>query len=272
MKEKPNTPQRTQVRAGENRRWRAALQAAQRRIRALGEEREAARHEMAELRRLVAEHDGQLRELTAKVELLTNREQELRAMLLSSHDQLMRRADTIKATLAAELQRPASQAPEPRPVPEIPAEIRPTEQEPATGAGYQKLSKHLGYRRLVARIREVVGTALPPEATVAVVSKGDEELLQLGGGRRAWHFPQDEEGIYAGYYPADSTGAVLHLEELRQRGAEFLLFPGTALWWLERYGEFREHLDGYYRRVWGDEVCVIYGLSEKRPSGGVGER
>ena len=197
-------------------------------------------------------------------------------MLLSSHDQLMRRADTIKAALAAELQQPAPQQhdPKPRPVQELPAEIRPAEPDFAANeqAGYQRLSKHLGYRRLVARIREVVGTALPLEATVAVVSKGDEELLELGGRREGWHFPQDEEGVYAGYYPADSTRAIFHLEELHKKGAEFLLFPGTALWWLERYGEFREHLDGYYRRVWGDEVCVIYALSEKLPSGGVGER
>ena len=77
-----------------------------------------------------------------------------------------------------------------------------------------------GYQQLVERIREVVRTALPAEATVIVVSKGDNELLELDG-KRAWDFPQNEEGVYAGYHPADSAGAIAHLEELRAKGGEF---------------------------------------------------
>ena len=56
------------------------------------------------------------------------------------------------------------------------------------------------YDQLVLRIREVVSGALPPGATVIVVSKGDEELLKLDE-IRAWHFPRYEDGVYAGYYP-----------------------------------------------------------------------
>jgi hypothetical protein len=118
-----------------------------------------------------------------------------------------------------------------------------------------------GYRQLVRRIQKTVHTALPPTATVIVVSKGDEELLKLGDGRKGWHFPQTEEGAYAGYHPVDSPQAIAHLEELRAKGAQFLLFPGTALWWLEHYAEFGRHLENSYRRVWSDEVCVIYELS-----------
>jgi glycosyltransferase involved in cell wall biosynthesis len=123
-----------------------------------------------------------------------------------------------------------------------------------------------GYQQLVRRIREVVRTALPAEATVIVVSKGDNELLKLDD-KRAWHFPQNEEGVYAGYHPTDSAEAIAHLEELRAKGGEFLLFPGTAFWWLEQYSEFGQHLDDRYRRVWDDELCIIYSMSEPRPSG-----
>jgi len=128
-----------------------------------------------------------------------------------------------------------------------------------------------GYQRLVRRIREVVRSTLPSEATVVVVSKGDDELLKLDG-QRAWHFPQNEEGVYAGYYPADGAQAIAQLEELRAKGGEFLLFPGTALWWLEHYEKFRQHLDASYRRVWDDEACVIYELSKPRPVGGAEAR
>ena len=66
---------------------------------------------------------------------------------------------------------------------------------------------------------------LPPDATVVVVSKGDEELLELGGGRRGLAFPAERGGVYAGYYPADGAEAIVHLEELREKGAGFLLVP-----------------------------------------------
>jgi glycosyltransferase involved in cell wall biosynthesis/SAM-dependent methyltransferase len=119
------------------------------------------------------------------------------------------------------------------------------------------------YRGAITAIRDVVRTSTPRKATVLVVSKGDEELLNLPD-RAAWHFPRDEDGGYAGHYPADSGAAVAHLEELRARGAQFLLFPNAAFWWLEHYKGFRQHLDGRYQRVWSDERCVLYRLYERR--------
>jgi hypothetical protein len=101
---------------------------------------------------------------------------------------------------------------------------------------------------------------LPPDATVLVVSKGDEELTQLCG-RRAWHFPQREDGIYAGFYPADSAAAIEHLEGLRRKGAQFVLFPSTAFWWLEHYQDFRRHLETRYRLVIRKEdTCLVFAL------------
>ena len=98
-------------------------------------------------------------------------------------------------------------------------------------------------------------------ATVLVVSKGDEELCKLDG-RTAWHFPQTEHGAYAGYHPADSAAAIAQLEALREQGGEYLLFPSTAFWWLDYYRDFRMHLDNHYARVWCDQDCLIYRLTE----------
>ncbi len=122
------------------------------------------------------------------------------------------------------------------------------------------------YRQLIGRIRKVVGNHLPAEVSVIVVSKGDEELLQLGG-LRGMHFPQTQDGRYAGHYPSDGLEAVAHLEQLRARGGQYLLFPATAFWWLDHYAEFREHLDAHYRRVWCDADCIIYGLSRSQGEG-----
>jgi hypothetical protein len=115
------------------------------------------------------------------------------------------------------------------------------------------------HQQQLERLRAVVATDLPKDTTVLVVSKGDGELLKLEG-RRGWHFPQREDGVYAGHYPADSRAAIAHLEELRDKGAEFLLFPDTSLWWLEHYVEFQQYLDRHYRRVRWDETCLIFAL------------
>jgi hypothetical protein len=56
------------------------------------------------------------------------------------------------------------------------------------------------------------------------------------------------------------VGAISHLEALLEKGTRFLLFPGTAFWWLGHYGEFRDHLDSHYRRGWDEEARVIVDL------------
>src|SRR4029077_6836938 len=45
------------------------------------------------------------------------------------------------------------------------------------------------YEVLVGRVREAVAHVVPEGATVAVATRGDEDLLELGE-RRGWHFPQ----------------------------------------------------------------------------------
>ncbi len=116
------------------------------------------------------------------------------------------------------------------------------------------------YQQLGSRIAAVARAVIPAGATVLVVSKGDAELLNLEG-RTAWHFPRSAGGAYAGYHPADSVAAIAHLEHLRAAGGAYLLFPGTAFWWLDHYAAFHNHLETHYRRVWSDDRCIIYHLS-----------
>ena len=101
---------------------------------------------------------------------------------------------------------------------------------------------------------------LPTGSVVVVVSRGDENLLQLGP-RRGWHFPQTEAGVYAGFYPADSREAIAHLEEVRRKGADYLLFPSTAFWWLGFYGDFQKYLESRYPCICSDPSCLIFQLS-----------
>jgi glycosyltransferase involved in cell wall biosynthesis len=104
------------------------------------------------------------------------------------------------------------------------------------------------YQRDIELTRERVRDVAPPGSTVVVVSKGDEQLLDLDG-RTAWHFPQAEDGTYAGHHPEDSAAAISQLESLRARGGDFLVFPEASRWWLPHYQEFAGHLDRWYRIV-----------------------
>jgi GT2 family glycosyltransferase len=125
--------------------------------------------------------------------------------------------------------------------------------------------KQIAYVQLIRRIRDVVRTAVPADATVAVVSKGDDELLKLYG-RHGMHFPQDRLGRYAGFYPSNAFSAIVQLEAVRSKGADYLLFPSTAFWWLDRYAELKRHLERRYRLVVRDEeTCAIYALRQRGP-------
>jgi len=122
------------------------------------------------------------------------------------------------------------------------------------------LRKDILRREVIQRIREVVDTSLPSNAKVIVVSTGDSDLLNLGG-RQAWHFPQTEDGVYAGYYPAERTEAIAHLEALRTKRRYLLFLPSTALWWLEHYAEFKQHLESHHRLlVRQEDRCLIFAL------------
>jgi GT2 family glycosyltransferase len=116
------------------------------------------------------------------------------------------------------------------------------------------------YERETAALREAVAGAVPADSTVLVISRGDEELLRLDG-RRALHFPQAEDGGWAGHHPADSAEAIEQLERLREQGAGFLVVPPAYLWWLTYYGGLSEHLDRNYEPVVSDERAgAIYRL------------
>ncbi len=70
-------------------------------------------------------------------------------------------------------------------------------------------------------------------------------------------------GEYDNRPPKNSEEAIDRLEAIRARGAQYLLLPTIAFWWLDRYEEFREHLEAHYPAVVHDEnSCIIFDLRE----------
>ncbi len=187
--------------------------------------------EIHALRARIEAQAAKLEELQRQVLFLQKRESTLRAALFSARDQLVTQ--------------------EAAPAPVVPGkDTVPAESTP------------LPYPELVQHIRAAASTALPARATVAVISRGDDDLLALNG-RQGRHFPQTADGVYAGFYPSDGKTAIGHLESLRARGTDYLLIPSTAFWWLDHYTDFRAHLETRYTRIWDDECCKIYHLEAK---------
>jgi GT2 family glycosyltransferase len=114
------------------------------------------------------------------------------------------------------------------------------------------------YRATVAGVRDVVRRTVPAGASVLIVSKGDDELLELDG-RRGAHFPQVDGGVYAGHHPANTSEAIAGLERMRAAGAEFVVIPQPSMWWLDFYGGLRTYLE-QGGAVASSDMCVIYRL------------
>ena len=79
----------------------------------------------------------------------------------------------------------------------------------------------------VEQLVSFVDGILPPVTPVAVISSGDERVVQLGT-RETWHFPHDASGSFAAL--DDWEAALDQLEELRRRGLEFLVVPRETPW------------------------------------------
>lgn len=118
------------------------------------------------------------------------------------------------------------------------------------------------YSQLVGLVHDCIARHVPPGAVVLIASKGDDDLIRAGG-YRAWHFPRHESGVYAGHHPSTSIEALAHVRHLYSRGAEYLVFPWTARWWLDHYEAMAAHLNDAHQTVAVEEgVCVIYRLVE----------
>ena len=113
---------------------------------------------------------------------------------------------------------------------------------------------------LIRSIREITHAIVPMGSILLVVSEGDDELLRFEN-REASPFPQTDEGQTEETCLVDDTMVIAQLEELRTYGANFLLVPRPAFWWLDYYPGVRQYLEDHYAQLWSDDQCVIYRLN-----------
>jgi glycosyltransferase involved in cell wall biosynthesis len=117
------------------------------------------------------------------------------------------------------------------------------------------------YARLGGDLQALVERHVPSGERVAVISKGDDRLVAFEAVSGS-HFPQLEDGSYAGHYPADSDAAIAHLDSVRGRGVTWLAVPATAAWWLDHYPQFAAHLSARHGIAVNDpEVGLLVRLA-----------
>ena len=123
------------------------------------------------------------------------------------------------------------------------------------------------YQSMIGRVRAFVTAHVPADAVVLMASAGDDDLLRIQG-REVWHFPRSLDGKHLGYHPATSTAAIVNVETMRALGADYIVFPTTALWWLDHYVELAEHLAATGRLIAADaDVAHIYSLVTAKDEG-----
>src|SRR5437667_5333742 len=116
------------------------------------------------------------------------------------------------------------------------------------------------YQPTAAPLRDAglkLKTVAPSNALVAAADNGDPTVLYYAE-RKGWHF-LEKNGIYDGE-PRDSAQAIVELEELRKRGASYLVFTSNTLWWLDYYAQFGQHVETTSSLVAATPEFKIYQL------------
>jgi hypothetical protein len=65
------------------------------------------------------------------------------------------------------------------------------------------------------------------------------------------------------YRPADDDAAVTQLEQLREAGAEYVVFAWPAFWWLDHYAGLHDHLRREYECALRNERVVAFRLCRR---------
>jgi SAM-dependent methyltransferase len=122
---------------------------------------------------------------------------------------------------------------------------------------------------LLSRLRRVARLALPLDARVAVVTNGNDQLLDLNV-PVAVPFPAAGG---AADPPATDESLIAELERLQAERTHFLFVPASAEPWLEGRDRLHRHLRSSYRLVLEEEgTGAVFSLQEPTdaPANGIG--
>jgi GT2 family glycosyltransferase len=118
------------------------------------------------------------------------------------------------------------------------------------------------YEDQVAALRGVLESVVPRGSLVAVVSHGDDRLVQTSSVTCA-HFPATETGAHLGHHPRDAAEALTRLADAQRGGVTHLALPAASSWWLTHYRDLATHLEGH-QVISSTEAGTVWALSGAR--------
>jgi 4-amino-4-deoxy-L-arabinose transferase-like glycosyltransferase len=104
-----------------------------------------------------------------------------------------------------------------------------------------------------------VNRIAPPAALIIVPGNGDPTTIYYSK-RRGWHFLGNGR---VGIYPANSGLAIKDVENLREKGAAYLVLTKETLWYLNWYKGLESHLNSHYGRISDGHDYLIFDLAKK---------
>jgi 4-amino-4-deoxy-L-arabinose transferase-like glycosyltransferase len=116
------------------------------------------------------------------------------------------------------------------------------------------------YRPSAAAVRDAglkLKSIASENALIVAADNGDPTVLYYAG-HKGWHF-LEKDGIYDGE-PRDSEQAITDLEQLRRRGARYLVFTSDTSWWLDYYRDLAEEVDSTAALIAATPEFRIYEL------------
>ena len=108
----------------------------------------------------------------------------------------------------------------------------------------------------------VLQRTTPPNALIVAADNGDPTIFYYAG-RKGWHF-LETGGVYNGE-PINSAQAIVDLENLRKRGANFIVFTSNTSWWLDYHVELGRYITSNGTLVEGTPEFKIYKLNPLSP-------
>ena len=114
------------------------------------------------------------------------------------------------------------------------------------------------------RVHEIT----PTDARIVAADGGDPTLFYYAH-RKGWHF-LEKNGVWQNL-PLDSAEAISNLEDLRNRGATYLVFPFRSRWWLDYYNDFAAYLKTSAEAVEVTPRFAIYHLTRSRKTNETGQ-
>jgi SAM-dependent methyltransferase len=122
----------------------------------------------------------------------------------------------------------------------------------------------------VGQIQRMARFVFPPNAIVAVVTSGDDRLLNLRL-RRSFEFPTLKDQPSSEY--DNDASLIADIEAVKAQGAHFFFVPSMARGWFEGHSTFKTHVENKYRTVIEEGGSAAFALQDDNlpsPGGGIG--